>query len=427
MRIQFEKWIEENQVSAEAMNLFKESISCYRISAYRSSFIMSYIAFQNILKERILNATFKPGNINEHMWEVICNKLRDEDEWDKMVADCVKRRSPDNIFLISSSTITLYEGFRCTRNICAHGKSGKIEYFHVENLWNFIQENYLKFIVNGGKEGIIQMIENHYDTSITPLGEDPTYIIDNIKLGIKDNEMIEFLEAFYQMCKHKKRLRKIFTSGLREIELWDKIVNGSTQNIQNNVISFLKQYHVDEIDDFITKYPNTSDLFLSDNTFARKLWNEIIFNDWGRRKEGTWIILEKIIDRNIIPADEIETFNEKLFKFVGKSFMADKEKVLKKTDYFERLKTELFDYKQYEFPNGFKNANNNVEYIVSYLEVCGMDKDTVIRINSIIDKMEYGDFIDTIKNYLKKENNWVIFRKILTENEIADSTQKLES
>ena len=80
MRIQFEKWIEENQVSAEAMNLFKESISCYRISAYRSSFIMSYIAFQNILKERILNATFKPGNINEHMWEVICNKLRDEDE-----------------------------------------------------------------------------------------------------------------------------------------------------------------------------------------------------------------------------------------------------------------------------------------------------------------------------------------------------------
>lgn len=407
MRIQFEKWIEENQVPGEAMNLFKESISCYRIGAYRSSFIMSYIAFQNILKDRILNATFKPANIKDNLWAQICNKL--------------------NVFLISSSTVTLYEGFRCTRNICAHGKSGKIEYFHVENLWNLIQENYLKFIVNGGKEGIIQMIENHYDTSITPLGEDPTYIIDNIKLGIKDDEMDHFLEEFFKICRNKKRFGNIFTSELREIELWDELVNGSSQLIQNSVIQFLEQHHVDEIDDFVTKYPSTADLFLCDETFTRKLWNEIIFNNWGNYEEGTWIILEKIIDNNIIPENEKEIFNKKLFKFVGKSFMLDKAKVLKKTDYFDRLKTKLFNNDLYEYPNGFNNANNNVEYIVKYLEVCGMDKDTVLLINSILSKMDYGDFIDTIQNYLVKEGNWDAFRKILSENDVNDYTQKLGS
>lgn len=147
----------------------------------------------------------------------------------------------------------------------------------------------------------------------------------------------------------------------------------------------------------------------------------------GKLEEGTWIILEKIIDNNIIPENEKEIFNKKLFKFVGKSFMLDKAKVLKKTDYFDRLKTKLFNNDLYEYPNGFNNANNNVEYIVKYLEVCGMDKDTVLLINSILSKMDYGDFIDTIQNYLVKEGNWDAFRKILSENDVNDYTQKLGS
>ena len=54
MKIAFEKWIEENEIPDEAITLFQESIRCYKISAYRSAFIMSYIAFQNILKTRML-------------------------------------------------------------------------------------------------------------------------------------------------------------------------------------------------------------------------------------------------------------------------------------------------------------------------------------------------------------------------------------
>ena len=41
MKIPFEKWIEDNSIPEEAKELFAESIICYKISAYRSAFIMS--------------------------------------------------------------------------------------------------------------------------------------------------------------------------------------------------------------------------------------------------------------------------------------------------------------------------------------------------------------------------------------------------
>ena len=43
------------------------------------------------------------------------------------------------------------------------------------------------------------MIEDHYNTSLTAVGADPTYIINNIVIGIKNDEMKELLEEFYQM------------------------------------------------------------------------------------------------------------------------------------------------------------------------------------------------------------------------------------
>lgn len=426
MRIRFEEWIEENQISEDSMNLFKESISCYRIGAYRSAFIMSYIAFQNILKQRMLDAAFIPTGINQNMWNTICSKLRDEDEWDKQVAECVKRTAPNNIFLIPASTVTLYDGFRCIRNICAHGKSGKIEYFHVEHLWGFIQEHFLKFVVNGGKQGIIKMIEDHYDTTITPVGTDIYYIVNNIKIGIKSDEMDDLLEGLYQICKQEQPYSESFSSRWRQIELWDKLVNESTQSIQEHIITYLKNNHTDEIDAFITRYPHTVDLFMDDNHFLRRLWKEVIFNTWRKAQDGTWIIIEKILDKNVIPETEKNDFYKSFYKFVGKSYPTDKVEILKKTDYFNRLKDALFNPDVYSYPNTYTHANNNARYIVRYWNTFAMDAETVSTINSVISQMQYGPFMDTIHNYLQKDNNWVEFRRILKEQDITDYTTKFD-
>lgn len=65
MKIAFEKWLEQNEIPEEAVALFEESIHCYKISAYRSAFIMSYIAFQNILKKRMLSAANTPTGVTQ--------------------------------------------------------------------------------------------------------------------------------------------------------------------------------------------------------------------------------------------------------------------------------------------------------------------------------------------------------------------------
>lgn len=425
MRIQFEEWVKDNSIPNDAKNLFFESVSCYRIGAYRSAFIMSYIGFQNILKQRILDAKIRPSGINEANWNNICSKLRDEDTWDLEVAKAVKRNAPNNIFLIPASTVSIYESFRSIRNICAHGKSGSISYCQIEHLWSFIQDNYTKFLINGSQQGIIQMIEDHYNTSITAVGTDPTYIIDNIKIGVKSDEINDLLEALYQMCIDEKPFGDEFSDQWRQIEIWDKLMKETNSEIQESVICFMKECHAERIDDFITRYPETKDMFLEDEQFARRLWKDIIFSSWDDQKDGTWRILDTIID--MIPQIEKTDFNKAFYKYIGKSFSKSRKDILLKTDYFARLKKDLFSSETYDYPLTFGNANINVGYMIGYLKEFGFDRETVNTINSLIGKMQYGAFMDSMHHYFKQDNNWDEYRRILSEERISDNSTKFDT
>ena len=102
MKIAFEKWLDENEIPDEAITLFEESIRCYKISAYRSAFIMSYIAFQNILKTRMIKATNTPTGIPTTWWTNICRELGDDDKHTQghhkltEVSDLIRKESKCN-------------------------------------------------------------------------------------------------------------------------------------------------------------------------------------------------------------------------------------------------------------------------------------------------------------------------------------------
>lgn len=59
MKIKIENWAENNLVD-NAKILMKESVSCYKIGAYRSAYIMSYLAFKQTIRERIISASTYP-------------------------------------------------------------------------------------------------------------------------------------------------------------------------------------------------------------------------------------------------------------------------------------------------------------------------------------------------------------------------------
>lgn len=168
MKTSFEKWVENQNFSVDANTLFEEAVICYKVSAYRASFIMTYLGIQTILRDRVLNNQNTPDNIPENMWEGFLNDLRSEDTWDQTVFRLVIRKRPDNPFLITDDIRNQYTYFKNIRNDCAHAKSNTISHPHVELLWLFIESNLNKFIVNGGKNGLIERIKKHYDTRITP-------------------------------------------------------------------------------------------------------------------------------------------------------------------------------------------------------------------------------------------------------------------
>lgn len=424
MKIQFESWLEINDIPEEAQTLFEESIRCYKISAYRSAFIMSYIAFQIILKKRILNAKQLPPNINQNCWNTICSKLGDDDTWDSEVADCVKRSSPDRIFIITNPTVSEYEAYRVIRNKCAHGKTGTIDHFHVESFWNFIQENFYRFVVYGGKAGLLQDIENHYDHTITPPGKDVSYIIDRIKIGIRDDDLYDLIKDFYVFCeKDQTRTAYFFSDKNSKIDLWDKLVNESNDRIQETVIKFIKEEKGENLCDFAKRYPSTIDMFLSDMSFARKLWTVLLpKNNYPR--EGFWNIIERLIVNRSVPISEQNDFDNNLYKCVGLSYPKERIEILKLTGYFKIVDNYLFEPSKYDYPNGINHANSISAQFVAYIHDFGLSKESVECINHIFSFATYGNFYNAVCEMMKKQELLVGYQRIVKDNNLLDMSNK---
>ena len=423
MKIAFEKWLQENEIPEEAATLFEESIHCYKVSAYRSAFIMSYIAFQNILKKRMLSAANTPTGINQSWWSNICSDLGNEDKWDTAVAVCVKMNNPDRVFLITSATVAEYEAFRVLRNKCAHGKNGKIDHYHVESLWNYIEENFYRFVINGGKAGILVDIQNHYDKTITPPGTDVSYIVNRIKSGILDADLAQLIKEVFEFCEQDALpFRTLFSERCPQIDLWDKLVNESDERIQNKIIEFIINEKEEKVCDFVGRYPSTADKFLANNAFARKLWTGLL-KDCSYDRDGFWVFVDRIVRNNIVPVSEEVDFNKLLFSSVGKTFPEEKKELLGQTKYFEILRKRLFDTAEYEYPSGIIQANSNYYAFVHYINVFGLDEDSVKCINLIFSFATFGSFVDAIRNIMKKGDMLSSYQRIVTEHSWNDYTE----
>lgn len=424
MIVPFERWLENNSIPDESKDLFLESVVCYKVSAYRSSFIMSYIAFQNILKQRILGSQHIPNGIAQQWWNDICGRLRNEDKWDAAVTECVERSTPDRVFVISGSIVSEYEAYRVIRNKCAHGKNGKVDYYHIESFWNFIQENYYKFVVNGGKDGIIQQIKDHYDRTITPIGTDVSPLVERIKLGILDADLPDLISSIYSFFEGEyPSWKNLFKDRNRMIDLWDKLVNQSEDRIHNAIIDFIKREKPDLVCCFVGRYPSTADEFLADTAFSRLLWTGLI-DTCEYDNNGFWNLTEKIIRNSLVPEAEKSDFDKLLYKSVGKSFPYEKEELLKLTGYFGELRKYLFTSNDYTYPSGINHANAVSNYFRHYIAKLGLDESSVSCINAIFSFATYGSFFDVICNYMRKEENLQKYREIVAEKGWADYSEK---
>ncbi len=202
MQIPFEQWLLTKHISDGAKQLFDEAFTCYRASAYRASLLFSYLGFQTILKDRIINAK-SPDLIPLTLWQDFQRNLLDDDKWEPTLVEMVKRKKPGQVFIISDDVIRQYEYWKDRRNDCAHAKGNIITIAHVEAFWNFLESNFLRFSVNGGKDAILEKVAIYLDRNLTPRDSDYSNIIKEIPSAVDNKDYDEFLGDLYKMFNEK--------------------------------------------------------------------------------------------------------------------------------------------------------------------------------------------------------------------------------
>lgn len=105
MNIKFETWINEQDFSDNAKALFEESIKCFRVSAYRGAYLLSYVGFLVVIKERLL-VSAKPQGIRNEQWENdVLKKIRNDDRWEEETYNILNKRdqgSKSKYFLVNN-------------------------------------------------------------------------------------------------------------------------------------------------------------------------------------------------------------------------------------------------------------------------------------------------------------------------------------
>jgi hypothetical protein len=368
LRLHFERWIKEQNISSRTEELINEAVTCYRGEAYKAALLFSFLSFQNIIKERMLTAS-KPPGYKEDFWNKIQGELRSDDIWESKVIECVNRNKPASIFKLTDDIKHQYFYWKDRRNDCAHAKGNKIDYSHVETFWLFFESNLAKFGVNGGKESLLERLKIFFDSSLTPRDEDPTPIINDIPSSVDQSDFNEVLEMIHNLTVG-------VTLDKSKIPFWHQLFS-LDGDFRDHLIDFL-----------ITKKglclailvddPSKVRHFSKDPTFIRLLWKEMIYNSYKHYRIIIGLLRHKLIPCNQLK-DVVETATRKINDTL---FIRPEENdllTLEDSGFFDEFKTLAFEEMKIK---NFDWARENRNLVIQYILRFGFDKEIVKAINN---------------------------------------------
>jgi hypothetical protein len=172
--------------------LFEEALLCYAIGAYRAALVFSYLGVLRSVAHRLSNST-RPSNCKEKLWNNIQAKLREDADWEVAAFESLLKVQPASLFLLDEDIRQQFTYWRGRRNDAAHDRTNEISAPHVESLWMFFRSNYMKLIVAGGREGLLERFRRHFDESYTPPGADISSLVAEIPVAVRVQEYGDFL------------------------------------------------------------------------------------------------------------------------------------------------------------------------------------------------------------------------------------------
>ncbi|MEH6904053.1 hypothetical protein V7X04_19435 [Bacillus safensis] len=394
MRLQIEKWLDQQNFKEDINSLFEESITCYKASAYRASFLFSFLAFQSVIKERILKAEM-PKNHNLHTWNGLKKNLRNEDKWDLEVIESIKiNNEGKRIFNITQDLRDQALYWKGRRNDCAHSKPNTISYSHVESFWLFLISNLPKFFVDGGVKALLQNIDKHFNPNFTNNNEDFTHIINEVPFMVNEDEMDYFLEQL-EIIFYNHDTNYMFVISERMLSFYNSLIKLESF-ISTKTIDFIKNKRRGLEAIYLENYPNHIDLFYNEEKSLRNFWRTKLPTMGGSK----FVILAYLLRNDLLKKDKeeaIEYFINNI-SAVPNTFPVALIPDLQFHGYFEK-------YKKMVFFDGllsdFHWANTEGRFtITEHLNVIGLNEEIVESINRTFSNGNHPfKMRDTLRGY----------------------------
>lgn len=429
MRLKFEEWIESQKLDNEAMDLFEESIVCYKASAYRAALLLSFLGFQTVIKYRIINSK-TPVGYQDGEWNQLKKNLSNDDIWDKQIIDLIQSKKKP-IFKISEDLREQYLFWKNRRNDCAHAKGNIISYPHIEGFWLFIQSNLPKFVVNGGIELILQDIRAHFDPARTPIGTSIVPIIKKIPSAIEKVDFNEFLNLLKKFTDQRQSKSVYLNFEEDIVDMYYQML--SLPDPYNRLlVEFLVEkpkftLKLIRVNANILKYFNGKD------TFIRILWKQ----DFSMGYDYTAFI--ELIKHNLIPEEQLQEAFTHIFNTIETSvfdgdawWITDDDKidemdkmVLMARGFFSEFNKIAFEQQKIVFD--FNWANRNKELLIYYIKEFGLNDLIVTVINKALRSVNPPfKFRDDLRDFYKKSQNTLIEHIELSKRNDSNLPKSLE-
>ncbi|MFD1130722.1 hypothetical protein [Paenibacillus sp. PDC88] len=410
MKIDFELWIEKQHqtIPAAAKEIFDEAIICYKASAIRGAFILSYLGFITIVRERLLlsgqpNPELLPEKAS---WESIQSNLRKPEQWDYQVNSLIGKRSEKNeanektIFLIPKTVKNDAIYFREKRNDCAHGKD-IISYPHVESLWLFIQNHSGKFMVNGGIEGFTQLVKTHFDPSENDPTSDFTELLQLLPNVVHVDEIKTLFSKLFNVVPMRSQSQDYHK------KFWISLLEND-ETVRGHLLSYLRE-EWGKLEGFIFAYPKLIRYYSDDDSTLRKIWNVIIpsVNLYEDRVESLYEMTNWLILNQKIPKIELTEFWKKwidqgTLRWVGNDLSQEFVALLQSSGYFATYRDYLLNQSNAGLNYYFWYGQEQLLPI--YLKHVDLDQKLVEHINALLSNLKSsGTFKSRVSEELKAD------------------------
>jgi hypothetical protein len=358
MKLPFEGWLEEQEMSDEAGALFAEGVTCYKTGAYRAAMILSYLAFQTVIRDRMLAAERPPG-LTEARWRDALAKLRDEDRWDASTYDLIQQRK-DPVFLIADDLRQQIAFYKNRRNDCAHSKRNRIEAPHVEAFWLFLRSSLARFVVSGSEGALLEKIRRHFDPSMTPPGRSFQALVAEIGVAVEPSNLSDFFVKVHGCFQDA--VLPVVDQELLFLFLDGVLAYGSPR-VMETVVRHLQ---ADEqlLLPFLGRYPGRVAQLVTEETSVRWLWHEKLFTI----RSQAFAVFSALLSHGLIPEEQRdEAIDHVIHKLRGELPLDDYFEALSQQGFFRRLHALAFGPDEVLIDE-FHWANRNSRVVVYYLE-----------------------------------------------------------